>query len=296
MKIKEGNDKISLEKLPVIFFAVTAVSVILRTLQMFKFIDHSTGFYTGGTAITVVLYVVIGVSCLFFAVASFLSSESKKIDLQLQKNSALVAITVIFAVSFLYDSISSFSASFMAMGTESADSAFRSMMLSGTIPKFFQSVFAFFSAIYFFILAKGFIKCDSRIAKHKILAIAPVGWAGFRIIHRFVEQISYIKISELFLELILLALMIMFFMAFAQVASGVYSKGFRWRITGLGLPAALIGLTLNCARLVYSLVSGAGALNGDYPYSIADFIFALFVTVLVITLINENKTKEIEEE
>lgn len=296
MKLKESNKRISLNELPVIFFVVALISAVLRALQLFLFVDHSTGFYTGGTAAAVILYVILCLACCYFAVASFLSAESKKIDLPTEKNPALNIITVIFGISFLYDSIDSFLSSFMAMGTESAGSAFQSMMLSGTIPLFFQSIFAFLSAIYFFILAKGFIKGDERIVKHKILALAPVGWAGFRIIHRFVEQISYIKVSELLLELVLLALMIMFFMAFAQVASGVYSTGFRWRITGFGLSAALVALVINCPRLIFVLAKGASALNGNYPFVITDFIFALFVIVLVMAVVKESKTKETEEE
>ncbi len=296
MKIKQSNDKISLREMPVVFFIAAVVSVICRTLQMFMFIDHETGFYTGGSVSSVALYAVLAVASIYFIVASFLSAESRKTDFCLEKNSALNAVTVIFSVSFLYDGISSFFSSFMSVGTQSAATAFQSMMLSGTIPLFFRSIFAFLSAIYFMLLAKSFIKCDGKFSGHKILAVAPVGWAGFRIIHRFIEQISYVKVSELLLELILLAFMIMFFMAFAQTASGVYSDVYRWRVTGFGLSAALVALTLNCARLICVFLKGADMLNGKYPFSVTDFIFAIFAVILIKAVITESKTKEIEEE
>ncbi len=296
MKIKESKDNISLEKLPGIFLIAAVVSVVIRTVQMFKFIDHGTGFYTGGSALTAVLYIIIGAACLCFIVTSFLSSESKKTDLRLKKNPALIAITAIFSLTFLYDSVNAVGDSLMSMGTANGGSAFQSMMLSGTIPMFFQSVFAFLSAIYFAFLTKSFIKGDTKASNRKILAVAPVGWAGFRMIHRFVEQISYMKVSELLLELVLLALMIMFFMAFAQTASGVYSKEFRWRVTGFGLSAALIAVTVNFSRLIYVFIKGAGALNGKYPFTVTDFLFALFIIVLISNIISEGKTKEIEED
>ncbi len=295
MKIKEANKKISLKDLPAVFFITVLISVALRTMQMFNSIDHTTGFYTGSTISLIAFYLIIAVACVCFSVSSFLSSESKKIGIQLKKNPALIAVTVIFSVTFLYDSLSSFYFSVMSVGTESAGTAFQSMMLSGTIPTFFQSVFALLSAVYFVFLAKSFIKGDTKVSKHKILAIAPVGWAGFRLIHRFVEQISYVKVSELFLELVLLALMIMFFMAFAQVASGVYSNVSRWRVVGFGLSSALVALTVNCPRLIYGFAKGADALNDKYPFTVTDFIFAIFALVLVKAIISEIKTKEIEE-
>lgn len=294
MKIKEANEKISLQKMPLIFLVTAVVGILLRSLQMFKYIDHSTGFYTGGTAVTAILYVILFASCIYFLVASFLSTESKKVDLILSKNTPLIIITVFFAISFIWDSVSAFVMSFDSLGTSSGATAFQSMMLSGTIPMFFQSIFAFFSAIYFLILVKSFIKADGRIVKHKILALAPIGWAGFRLIHRFVEQISYIKVSDLFLELILLALMIMFFMSFAQVASGVYSNTVRWRITGFGLSAALLALTLNCSRLVLILFKGSSVINSDYPFSLPDFLFGIFVIILIKTLLSQIAEKETE--
>lgn len=296
MKIKESNDRISLKGLPVVFLIAAVISVIIRSLQMFKFIDHGTGFYTGGSVLAAILYLVLGAACLYFIVSSFLSADSKKIDIQLKKNPALIAITLIFSATFLYDSVSAIYSSAMSMGTESAGTAFQSMMLSGTIPMFFRSIFAVLSAVYFVILAKSFIKGDTRVSKHKILAVAPVGWAGFRIIYRFVEQISYVKVSELLLELVLLALMIMFFMAFAQVTSGVYSNVSRWRVVGFGFSAALVALTLNCSRLIYVFANGGDALNTKYPFAVTDFIFALFAIVLIKAIIIEIRTKEIEEE
>ena len=93
---------------------------------------------------------------------------------------------------------------------------------------------------------------------------------------------------------ILLALLVMFFMAFAQTASGVYVKNVRWRIVGLGLPAALVSLTLNVPRLIFALTQGPDSLYAKYPFRLCDFIFALFAVVLVTRLIkNESEPTEV---
>lgn len=290
MKLKESKEIFLYRRLPLIFFLCTSATVIIRTVQMFFFIEREAGFYTGGELLQVLLYFLIAVSGVGFAAVSFLSKESSKITLRMKKDTALSALTVLLSVSFLYDSLSSFFGAFDSIGRVSyGASAFQSMMLSGTIPQMFQSAFALLSAAYFIIFAKSIIKGTDSAAGHKLLAVAPVGWAGFRLIHRFVEQISYVRVSELFLELILLALFVMFFMSFAQVSSGVYVKNARWRLVGLGLPAALISLTLNIPRMLFVLLKGTDELYAKYPFRVADFVAALFIAVIVIKLIKNIK-------
>ncbi len=290
MKIKENKEIALYNKIPLIFFLCCAVTVIVRTVQVFLFLDRETGFYQGGSFLTTLLYAVIAVASVFFALTAFMSKQTAAVTLQVKKDNLISVLGCLLAVSFLTDSVSAFIASLDSTGNISYGiSAFQAMMLSGTIPKFFQSIFAVLSAVYFLIFVKGIIKGNNNSAKHKILAVAPVCWAGFRLIHRFVEQISYIRVSELFLELILLALMVMFFMAFAQMASGVYVKNARWRIAGLGLSMALISLTLNIPRLLHIILKGSDALSVKYPFSVCDFVFALFVLVLVIKIIKEER-------
>ncbi|MBQ7117404.1 MAG: hypothetical protein IJN88_04265 [Clostridia bacterium] len=290
MKLKESKEISFYGKLPLIFFLCCAVTVIIRTVQVFSFIDRETGFYTGGSVLKVALYGVIALSGVFFAVTTFLSKETAEVALQFKKDGLLSALACILSLSFIYDSLASFMGAFDSLGSSTYGvSAFQSMMLSGTIPQFLQSIFAVFSAVYFLSFAKGTIKGTDSASKHKILAVAPVGWAGFRLVYRFVEQISYVRVSELLLELILLALLVMLFMAFAQVNSGVYLKNARWRIIGLGLPAAMISLTLNVPRLVFVLTKGADYLYSDYPFRVSDFVLALFFAVLAAKLVNRNK-------
>ena len=243
---------------------------------------------------TAVFYVYLFAVCIFFGATSYFSSQSGKIDVFVKKENGLVASCAFFAVALFFDGFSSFAAiSDSSAASSSGANLFQAMMLSGAIPSFFRTVFALVSGVYFLILTKGFIKEDERAARHKYLALAPVGWAGFRLIYRFVEQISYIRVSDLFLELIMLAGMITFFMALAQVASGVYSTDFRWRLIGIGLPAGLISLTVSCSRLVMSIFS-SDAVNVKYHFELADFIFGIFVFFFAKALIENCKRKEAE--
>ncbi|MBQ3136000.1 MAG: hypothetical protein IJB74_00820 [Clostridia bacterium] len=294
MKFKEKKDISFYGKMILIFFLCCSVTIIIRTVQTFLYIDRETGFSTGGTALSVMLCLLIVGSTLFFMAVAFSSKKTANISLDIEKNSLMSVISVMLSLSFIYDSMSAFLSSFDSVGNVPYGvPVFQSMMLSGTIPKFFQSVFALLSAVYFIFFAKAAIKGNNAFNKHKILAVSPVCWAGFRLIHRFVEQISYIRVSELLYELVLLAFLVMFFMAFAQLSSGVYIKNARWRILGLGLPTALISLTLNIPRLIYVLSAGADELYGKYPFKVCDFVIALFIVVLAVNIIGE-KTKAVE--
>ncbi|MBR5438348.1 MAG: hypothetical protein IKV21_05455 [Clostridia bacterium] len=293
MKIKESKDISIYGKMPLIFLLTAAACVALRFVQVFFFIDRETGFYTGGGAVTFALYLIIAVASVLFASVSFMSKETGKVTLEAKKDKGFTVLSALLCTVFLYDSLVAFVTSFDSLGSASYGvSAFQSMMLSGAIPKLFQSIFALFSAFYFISYTRSISKEAASFTKHKIIAVAPVGWAGFRLIHRFIEQISYIRVSELLLELVMLALLCLFFMAFAQLSSGVYLKNSRWRIMGIGLPCALISLTLNLPRMVFVVLKGADALSAKYPFNVCDFVLALFILVLAVKNIRESQNAE----
>ena len=284
MKIKGQSTSVTIGNIPFVLFIASLAGVVLRSFQMLKFIDNETGFYTGGDLVKWVLCLVLFGCFVAFSLKAYLSAESEKIELQGIKNKPLGIAAVAFALALLFDFVSGFTA-----GTpeEAAVSGFKGLMLTGAMPRFFQSIFALLSAVYFIILGKDYLKGTSSASKHRVLAITPVGWAGFRMVCRFVRQISFVKVSDLLLELLMLALMLMFFMAFAQVVSGVYSDGFRWRIPAFGASAALIAGTLSVPRLIFSFVNYENFINPQHTFQLADFVFVFFVVTLLSTICKE---------
>ncbi len=291
MKIKQSLS-VSIRPMPVVFCAVSFVAAVVRMLQMLKFIDVETGFYKGGSILNILLLIILVGSGLYFAVVSFLSKETKAFDLENSKNTALGGVTAFFAFSLLCDWVGSFLNSGRYLLDIPSLSSVKTLMTSGTLPVGMQSIFALLSAIYFVILAIDFFKGTNKASKLKLLAIAPVGWAAMRMIHRFIRQISYIEVSDLFFELVMIAFMIMFLMAFAQINSGVYSEGFTWRLTGFGLPSAVIAFMLCVPRLILTFVNATGYINSNHRFQLCDLAFACFVFVLVLTLIRNNSDCE----
>ncbi len=286
MKIKQSS-KISTKKFIMLFIIASLISVILRCIQTAKYIDPDTGFYSGGTVITVLLYILLFAAFVTFVVISYISKETADVEILEIKSVPLSVVTAIFSASLFYDCVYSLFKSSQALANTSAFGGVQAMMASGFIPLVFQSIFAFFSGVYFTVVAGDYRKGSSKSTKFKVLALAPVGWTGFRLIHRFISQISFVEVSDLFLELILLGFMIMFFMSFAQVSSGVYSTGFAWRISGFGLSSGLVGIVLSMTRFIFMFVNAGEYVNAEYPFQLCDFAFSLFVVILNAVIINK---------
>ena len=300
MKLKNSNEKLSLKKLFPVMYAGVLVLSVLRIFQLTRFIDSETGFFTGGSILNVLFYVIIAAICLFFVSVSFLSAEGGRIDLVGVKDKGAGIASAVFALSLVYDWLDSIIESIVIFDSMSVDvlaggaEGFKLLMSSGALPYALQSFFALLSAIYVLILAKSFLKGTAAAHKHKFLALMPIAWTAFKLITRFVKQISYIRVSDLFLELIMLAFMILFFVALSQVVSGVYCDDSRWRITGLGLSGALMALCINVPRLVLTLFASE-FVNKEYPFSFADTMFALFA-IFVAVAASESALQKSDEE
>lgn len=293
MKIKAKNSAVSLKFLPSLMLIAAVAATVLRCVQSVLYIDAETGFFTGGSFMKYFLYGFLAIVSVAFIVVSYISKDASDIEYHTLQNKTTGILTALFSVSLFYDFIYSFVGCVTSVNEVniSASSVFKAMMASGTIPTFFRMIFAFFSGIYFLFLAKGFIKGNSKIENHKILSVAPIAWSGFRLVCLFIEQISFIRVSELLLELVSVSLMIMFFTAFSQVSSGIYSDISRWRITGFGLSAAFLSFTVSMSRVILSVISSGEYYNPSYPYNITDIIFAFFIFSFISALYAESKVR-----
>lgn len=296
MKIKENNPKLGYLQSLVVFSGAAVVLTALRCIQIATVIDSATGFYTKRDFLVVAFFVLLFVSCFSIAVISFLSKESSAVRLEKCKSKGFYAVTLVFAFVLFFDgALSLLNAYATAQDTRIVDSVAKSMMISGAIPTLLRGVFGVFSGLYFVSLSGSLKRADADTSKNKVLALMPVGWAACRLLNLFVRRISFLRVSDLFLELCMGAFMTLFFMAFAQVASHIYSDDSRWRLAGLGLPAALIALVLSVSRLIFTMVDGNKYITANYPFCLADLVFAVFVVVLVLRLKNTCSSPETEE-
>lgn len=289
------------------FLICAITSFVLRFLQVYKYIDVETGFFTQSSLVNTIAYIQIFGTCIFFFVYSFITQRNKTLEVFGQKSKVLAAVTYIFAAVMLIDTVNVFASSIKSMNSNTEvnymvteqQSTFKSMMSDGSLPGVFQCVFGVFTVVYFLSVATSFAKGSKNAAERKILALAPVGWVAFRMVHLFVSKISFVKVSDLFFELVMLACMILFFMSFAQSASGVYNTGTSWKIASFGLPAALIAFALQMTRLILSVIGSEKYINPNHTFSLVDLVFSIFCVAVVFSVYEsrneQTKSVEIEE-
>ena len=284
--LKGSKENFRIESSLVVFAVAAVAGIIIRSMQMASYIDPKTGFYIGnGDWIHLIFYVILAVNIVFFSSRAYLSSDVKKITIGEGTNKLAALGTRLFALSLLGDTYYCF---YQVMFNATAVSGYTNAMKNGTMPMTLQAVFAFLSAIYLFILASDFSKGTAKAYNRKFLATAPVFWAGSRLILRFLKQISFVQVSDLLLELVMIAFMIMFFMALSQTASGVYKDAFKWRIPGFGLSAALIAATVSVPRMIFALVARE-YVNKAYPFSLTDLFFVIFIITLMVKIKEDAK-------
>jgi hypothetical protein len=89
------------------------------------------------------------------------------------------------------------------------------------------------------------------------------------------NAISFIKVSELLFEIFMFVFVMLFFLTFARISSGVFTEDSMWGIYGYGLTAALLASIVTIPRIVIALV-GLDAVAGN------EFNFAHLTTFVFI--------------
>ena len=285
MKIKNSFASLKLSPMvKAVTWVLIPLAAVLRFVQVKLLVDPATGFYTHGSPLTWIVNLLLIGGAVGCAVYCYLSKESAELRPLPYKNIGMFVLSLIFGIILLLNSIKCLD----GFANASAGYGFRSfkeLMSTGALPLLFQSVFALLSGIYFIFVAVSYKKGSLLAAKHRFLALAPTAWIAARLLHMFVRKISFMKVSDLFFELIACCCMILFFLAFAQVVSGVYSTGMSWRLIGFGLPAALLMLALQLPRFVFMFIDGGSYLNENHTFSITDLFFGILVCALCFVML-----------
>ncbi len=284
------------------FFSFSILLVLpLRVYQYLKIIEPGTGFYKQTDFSVPVLYGLL----VFFGggmlLISFINRRQIALSTTVRKSPGLGIVALLTAVALLVDAVvmyRHFTSLYYGTAQNNGgelffESATSGIMKSGALPMLFESVFAVFSAIFFIVLGVAYISGKSNGSEFKLLAIAPLAWSVCRILHRFMRTISFMNVSDLFFELLMIVFLMIFFMAFAQLISRVNHKGVDWKLTGFGLPAALLCLLCFVPRAAI-LVMGKGNLLTDLsPPEYCDLAVAVFILAFILDKVRFMKREEI---
>ena len=290
--MKNSKENLTVGKLLGVFLPMFLCLLVIRFVEVARGIDAATGFFKVQSPLHGLFYAFVIACGAVLIIGSFLSKPAGGIRTIGFRSPWLCVMSVLTALAFLLDSYGAFR-QHAAIGTVGV--TFREKMSSGALPLTLQGVFALLSAAYFIVLAISYKKGSLLAKKARILALSPICWAAFRMIRHFVRKISFVKVSDLFFEILMLGCMMLFFMAFASVTSGIYSDGTAWRITGYGLPAALLAGMLSLPRMVFTLIDKAAYINENHPLNPVDCLFFCFVLLLCVTAARLPQTAQPQE-
>ncbi len=283
-------------------FSLSILLVLpLRVYQYLNIIEPGTGFYEKTDISVPALYALLAFFGGAMLLLSFLNRYKIAMSTTVRKSPVLGAVALGTAVAFFVDAVvmyQNFTTLYYGTAQNGGgdifiESATSGIMKSGALPMLFEAVFAVLSAIFFIVLGVAYISGKSNGSEFKLLAITPLAWSICRILHRFMRTISFTNVSDLFFELLMIVFLMIFFMAFAQLISRVNNKGADWKLTGFGLPAALLCLLCFVPRAAI-LVMGKGDLLADLsPPEYCDLAIALFILTFILNKVRFFRREEI---
>lgn len=259
-----------------IFVAAAIIALPVRTLQYFTILESDTGFFSKNDWSVFVLAITACAAILAFLLLGIIKRKKLDYSLEVAKRPGQGILCFTAAAGIL---ISAVEIVVELMNSDSFDTDNKTAnLLLGA-----QAVFALFSAIYFVALGSSLVTGKSNGSEYKIISLSPVVWSIFRLIFRFTRTISYIRVSDLMLEMLMLVFFIMFFMAFAQTNSRVDADKKEWKIASYGLSGALLALICFVPRFIVMITGNADLLHEQSPAEYCDFGVALLMISTVLT-------------
>ncbi len=276
-----------------IVVGLLTVAVPLRTYQLLFITEYDTGFYRTIDWSVYVVYVlaIVAVIISYAFVGLAKNVPSSRDDIR-KKNLFLAISSILFALGIITDVIMAFS----SMLSQDTTGTMEGMLNQENIaPILIEAVFGILSAIYIMMFGISHIDGRTTYSQYKFLALTPLAWTVGRIIIRFLKKISYINIADLMLELFTLAGMMLFFLALARISSGLANDKSMRSLFASGYACIFFCLLANVPRLVIGLTGNGVYLPDEYPLSICDLTFALFVAAYIVNAMQNATVNDHDE-
>ncbi len=278
-----------------IVFALAALIVIpLRTVMHYTVLEGGTGFYTEKNFLVYLFTAVMVASIAFFAVLGIVKRKSLSYSTAAQVRAGFGSLAGLAAAGFIFDilscikELSSDTYSILEYSIESEETA--ALSTASGIMKI-QIAFAAISALYFLVLCLCNLSGKAVPKFMAVFSLAPVVWGICKLVLRFTRTISYIKVSELMLEMLAFVFLILFFMAFAQLEFGISSKGCEWKVAFYGLSAAILLVVCFVPRFIVTVTGSPELIYSMSKVEYCDICLALFIICTVITKISDKKSE-----
>lgn len=266
-------------------FGVALVALIpVRCYQFIKILAPGTGFYNSTDWSVWVSYILLALTGIFFIVLSVSKKKTIAYDNQPIKSVALALAAFMLALTMLIDAVDQFKM-FFSITSESTAVYGESVGLfkSGAAARMFEALSAVVCTVFFAIFGYGHFSGKSSAADSKLMALFPVIWCVCRLMHRFMQTINYLNVSDLLYELFMCILLMLFFMSFAQLNSKINADNISWKLTAYGLPAAILCLLCFLPRFIMLVTGRAYMLYEQSPVEWCDLGNAVFIITLIMS-------------
>lgn len=279
----------------VVLAVAALIAVPLRTVQFFTVLEGGTGFYTEMNWSVYLFFAVLIAAFAAFAVLGISKRKKLSYSTEPERRAGFGALSGLAAAGFIFDAFNCFTEftseayavpEYLTASEETSSLATASLLLK------LEAVFAVLSALYLLILCLCNLMGKAPSKAFSLLSLSPVIWCIFKLVFRFMRTISYVKVSDLMLEMLALVFLVLFFMAFAQLNSGISSKGCEWKIAAYGSSAALLLLVCFIPRFIVTLSGNADLIYSMSKAEYCDICIALFIICTVATRITDKKPEE----
>lgn len=300
MKITGKNEKLN----PLLGLYIAAglliAAIPVRLYQLLTIIEQDTGFYKAVDRSVYVMYALAAAAVIASYGIAVLAKNIPASKSPYRRNKFLALTSILLGVGIVLDVVSAASTfiikarNFMSAGISILGTADQ-----GQIPILFEAVLGIFAAIYLLVFGISYIDGRTTYSQYKFLAITPFFWSISRLVGRLISKIAYVNVSDLMLEIFGIAFMMIFFMSFARISSGLSNKKAMRSVFASGAVSAFLLGTANIPRLLM-LVSGNGnKITSGYGLSFCDLVFVFFAVAYIINAYKcakENDSKELAEE
>lgn len=290
------------KKFGLVYIISLVICAALRTYHVLSLIEPQTGFFSEKNFTVTLFYAVLTFSCLFCMVGAYLSRDIIEVTPEKVNGNGPIGIASLFlAGGFFLDFGYCLLLNSDAGEGGYGDSQLAIMMRSGSLPRKAEMYLAILSFVFMVVFAI-MVLTKKYKGQMKIFSLVTVFWGVARLVTLFVRQISFVQVSDLFLEIASTVFVTLFFFSLCESLSGVYRKDAMWRVFGIGLPASLCLLTIQIPRFVAAIVDSRHEgdseyipllFSSDYIINYAQVFAGILVIVMFIVLMkNTVKQKE----
>lgn len=283
MSSLEKKKNISFSKIFALMGVALAVTVPVRIYQLFALTENDgSGFLKDYNFTIWILYAVLAVFSILILAFVTVSDKVTASKSPRGKNRPLAVGAIVMAVGIAYDVAIGFSTFIKSiMSYSSGTSIFSYLFSNGMFAVVLEAICGLAACIYFILYALSYFDGKTTYYEYKLLAIMPLFWAMFRLVHRFMTKISFVMVTDLMLEIFMLAFMLLFFMSFARISSQICQKGEMRKAMRYGVVAAMFALLVGVTRLSVTVCGKTDLLPASFTFSLADLAFGIFAVIYV---------------